>query len=89
MLQRKDQTTELEKETVKQQAIKNDTEISGQTRMVVPLKETELSKIWSCWRFSQGELSFALEYGGFVLPAKYPRGAAVSESQHSLGFGIR
>ena len=47
MLQRKDQTTELEKETVKQQAIKNDTEISGQTRIVVPLKETELSKIWS------------------------------------------
>ena len=49
ILQRKDQaTTELEKEMEKQQGIKNDTEISGHTRMAVPLKETESSKVWNC-----------------------------------------
>lgn len=42
------QLTELEEEIEEGQAIKNDTEVSGQTRMVVPLTETEASKVWSC-----------------------------------------
>lgn len=42
------QLTESEEEIEEEQAIKNDTEVSGQTRMVVPLTETEASKVWSC-----------------------------------------
>lgn len=55
----------------KRQIISNNTEISGQGRILVPSTEIEVIGIWRSCSFSQRRLSFALGHGEFMLLAEH------------------